>query len=121
MAQHKLNSDDILHLMIEKANENGYSLIINGTKDDTLQIAVYPFQGTLVSQEDIAQQLYDIMEQNSVTENHQSYSKFMHDVEPDNLEEWVFSATGPDDTKMETRISVFHNKNVLLKHIRMKI
>ena len=121
MAKSKLNSEEILHLLIEKANENGYSLIINGTKDNALQIAVYPFQNTFVSQEEMAHQLYDIMETNGVTDNPQAFTKFMHDVEPDNLEEWVFSSSELDNTKMDTRISVFHNKNVLLKHIIMKI
>ena len=96
-------------------------LIINGTKDNALQIAVYPFQNTFVSQEEMAYQLHGIMEENEVTDNPQSFAKFMHDVEPDNLESWVFGTTELDNSKMETHISVFHNKNVLLKHIIMKI
>lgn len=116
-----MNSEEILHLLIEKANENGYSLIINGTMDNALQIVVYPFQKTFISQEEMAHQLYDIMEENGVTDTPQTFTQFIHDVEPDNLEEWVFSSSELENVKMETRISVFHNKNVLLKHIMMKI
>lgn len=121
MAQPKFNSNDVLQMLIDIANENGYSLIINGTKDDALQIAVYPFRGTIVSNEEIARLLYDVIEKNGVTEDSQTFTKFMQDVQPDDLNEWVFSNSELDGSKNETRISVFHNKNVLLKHIIMKL
>ena len=68
MAQPKFNSNDVLQMLIDKANENGYSIIINGTKDDALQIAVYPFRGTIVSNEEIARLLYDVIEKNALYE-----------------------------------------------------
>ena len=73
MAQPKFNSNDVLQMLIDKANENGYTLIINGTKDDALQIAVYPFRGTIVSNEEIARLLYDVIEKNGVTEDTQTF------------------------------------------------
>ena len=117
MAKSKMNSDEILHLMIEKAGENGYSLIVNGTKNEELHIALYPFRSTIVSQEEMARQLYAVMQENKVTETQESLDKFRRGIEPDDLDEFIFT----DDSGKNVHVSVFHNKNILLKHIIMKI
>ncbi len=116
MALVKMNSEEILHRLMEKANENGYSIVINGTKDDSLNIVAYPFRGTLCSQEELAHALSDVLEESGVMERPENLRKFKADIEPDNLDEFVYS----DDTE-QVNISVFHNKNILLKHIIMKL
>lgn len=121
MAKVKNNSNEILHLLVEKATENGYSLIVNGTDSEELQLVLYPFRETVVSQEQIARQLYEIIADSGVTANKQSFQRFKEEIEPDDIEHHAFVGESEDNSNNETRISVFHNKNLLLKYIKIRL
>ena len=113
----KFNSDQAVSRLIEIANENGYSLIFNGSEDNDIRIVAYPFRGTLCSQEELARQLYETMEEMGVTKEG-VLNQFRNDVAPDDLDEFVF-----DNPTREGNIhvSVFHNKYILLKQIVLKL
>lgn len=113
----KHNTEKILQQLMEVANDNGYSIIINGTKDNNLHIVAYPFKGTFCPEEDIARMLNNVLEKNNVMEDEEALDRFKKDAEPDSRKDFIFS--GPSDP--ETHISVFHNKNILLKQIYLKV
>ncbi len=117
MATEEIKSEAILHRLMEKANEKGYSIIINGTQDESLHIVAYPFHGTLCSQEELARMLSEVAEQSGILRKPENLKKFKTDVEPDDLDEFVYS----ERTKPGINISVFHNRNILLKEIVMKL
>ena len=121
MAKTKLNSDEVIHQMMEKANENGFSIIINGTESDELHLVLYPFRETVVSQEQIARQMFEILSNSGVTDNKQTFQRFKEEVEPDDVEHHLFISDSEDNSKNQTRISVFHNNNILLKYIKIRL
>lgn len=121
MAKTKINSDEVIQQMMEKANDNGFSLIVNGNDSNELQLVLYPFRETIVSQEQIARQIFEILSDSGVTANKKTFQRFKEDMEPDDIEHHVFIGDSEDNSKNETRISVFHNKNLLLKYIKIRL
>lgn len=113
----KQKAKEILQQLMTVASNNGYSIIINGTKDNGLLIAAYPFRDTKCSEEDVARRLYNVMECNNLIDDDELFALFKKETEPDSIKDFVFS--GPSD--QDIHISVFHNKNILLKQIYMKI
>lgn len=113
----KQKTENILQRLMAAACNNGYSIIINGAKDDELQVAVYPFRRTQCPEEDVARQLFDVIEKNGLLEHGEDFEAFKKEAQPDSIRDFVFS--GPND--QDIHISVFHNKNILLKQIYMKI
>jgi len=112
----KYNFENVVIKLVNTAAENGYSLIINGTTNNDIHIVAYPFRNTVLSQEKLARMLYGIMEEMGVTEK-DVIEQFKKETEPDSTKDFVFS--GPTDE--DIHISVFHNKNILLKQIYIKI
>lgn len=112
----KYNFENVVTKLVSCAEENGYSLIINGSTNDDLHIVAYPFKGTVLSQEKLAHLLYGTMEDMGVLEQ-DVIDQFKKETEPDSTKDFVFS--GPSD--QDIHISVFHNKNIILKQIYMKI
>lgn len=112
----KYNSDKAVRHLVEVAAENGYSLLFNSANDGHLHMVAYPFKGTMCSQEELARTLYDEMDEMGITET-EIFDHFRKDVEPDDLKEFVFSG----ETHSDIHINIFHNKNILLKQIVLKI
>lgn len=121
MKKNRLNNDEIIRRMIGKAEENGFSLVVNGTEGKEVHLILYPFKETMVSQEEIARQLFEIMAESGVTNTEKSFREFKEDVEPDDVEDHIFTGASIDYSKNETRISVFHNKNIMLKYIGIRL
>lgn len=111
----KINTDNIVSVLVETANEKGYTIMFNGGTEDKLYIVAYPYQNTLCTQEELARLLYDKLDEFGVTEE-ELMEQFQKDVTPDDLEEFAFVGKGK-----EINISVFHNKYILIKQIVMKI
>lgn len=121
MKQNRLNNDEILRRMMDIAEENGFSLVVNGTEGKEVHLILYPFRETIVSQEEIARHLFEIMAESGVTNTEKSFREFKEDVEPDDFEDHIFTGASTDKSKNETRISVFHNKNIMLKYIGIRL
>ena len=114
----KIMNMTVMQSLMKIAAENGYILMVNGTKDNSLNIVAFPFRETICSQEELARSLSKAMDDFHITTSQEAFDSFKSDIEPDDIAGYDIAY---DDIDRNLSVHVFTNSNNLIKQINLKM